>query len=84
MTAFALFASWLLSGPADAAEPIVDLSNAIIVSAKDAPGPERKAVQMLAEEVAKRSRLRWPQEVSWPTNDAPLIVVGNANTTSAP
>ena len=62
---------------AGAEERMFDLSNAIILSASDAPGPERKAVQMLAEEVAKRSRLRWASENSWPTNNAPVIVVGN-------
>jgi hypothetical protein len=71
--AFALVASL-----SSAAEPIVDLSNAVIISADDAPGPERKAVQMLTEEVAKRTRVRWARETSWPTNDAPVIVVGNS------
>ena len=32
---------------------------------------------MLAEEVATRTRLRWGRETSWPTNDVPVIVVGN-------
>ena len=71
----------LLSSPAvaaGAAEPMVDLSSAVIISVGDAPGPERKAVQMLAEEVAKRTRLRWAHETSWPKSDAAVIVVGNA------
>jgi hypothetical protein len=68
----------LLSFVASSAEPTVDLNNAIIVSAADAPPPERKAVQMLAEEVSKRTRLRWERETSWPTNDVPIVVVGSA------
>jgi hypothetical protein len=75
--AFAFSVSWLPLNAAAAAEDVVDLNNAILVSASDAPSPERKAIQMLVEEVAKRTRLRWARETSWPTNDAPVIVVGN-------
>ena len=80
LTALAVVAflmSWLVA--ARAAEPLADLSRAVIVSADDAPGPERKAVQMLVEEVAKQhdcaGRVR-PR----PTNDAPVI--GASNTAS--
>src|SRR6058998_2079577 len=66
-----------LSAAVGAAQTILDLSNAIIISADDAPGPEHKAVQMLAEEVAKRTRLRWAHGTSWPANDASVILVGN-------
>jgi hypothetical protein len=75
--AFALSMSSLSCFGADAGSPILDLSNAIIISAADIPSPERKAVQMLVEEVAKRTRLRWAIETSWPTNAAAVIVVGN-------
>jgi hypothetical protein len=60
-----------------AAETTLDLSNAIIISADNTPSPERKAVQMLIEEVEKRTGLRWARATSWPTNDAPVIFVGN-------
>ena len=63
---------------ADPARPALDLSHVIIVSAGDSPAPERKAVQMLIEETAKRTRLRWARQTSWPTNDVPVIVLGNA------
>ena len=33
---------------------------------------------MLIEETAKRTRLRWARQTSWPTNDVPVIVLGNA------
>jgi hypothetical protein len=62
-----------------AAETTLDLSKAIIVSPDNAPAREKKAVQMLAEEVARRSRSRWPRGISWPTNDVPVILVGNAS-----
>src|SRR5881409_2432689 len=71
--------STVRSAAVNAPETLLDLSDAIIVSAGDAPGPERKAVQMLVEEVGKRTRLRWGLRTSWPTNDAPLIVVGNVS-----
>ena len=76
---FALSILMLRSAVVNPTGNIVDLSDAIVVSAGDAPGPERKAVQMLVEEVAKRTRLRWGRETSWPTNDAPVIVVGNVD-----
>ena len=75
--AFAFSILWLPLSTAAAAETVLDLNNAILVSASDAPSPERKAMQMLVEEVAKRTRLRWARETSWPTNDAPVIVAGN-------
>src|ERR1051326_9164231 len=66
-----------MAGAAAAGPAILDLSNAIILSAGEGPGPERKAAQMLAEEVAKRTRLRWARENSWPANGAPVILVGS-------
>jgi hypothetical protein len=60
-----------------AAETVLDLSNAIIISADNTPSPERKAVQMLIEEVEKRTGLRWARATSWPTNNTPVIAVGN-------
>jgi hypothetical protein len=77
LAAFACSNLWPPLNTAAAAEPAVDLNNAILVSASDAPSPEQKAIQMLVEEVAKRTRLRWARETSWPTHDAPVIVVGN-------
>src|ERR1041385_3343178 len=67
-TLFAIATFALDSETARAAEPLIDLSNAIIVSTGNASGPERKAVQMLAEEVTKRTRIRWASSASWPTN----------------
>jgi len=79
LLAFAMLAfAMSVARAAAATGPLIDLSNAVIVSASNAPGLERKAVQMLIEEVAKRTRLRWKRATSLPTNDAPVIVVGNA------
>jgi hypothetical protein len=54
----------------------LDLSKAMVVSAPDSSGPERKAVAMLVDEVAARAQIRWPVETSWPASDQPVIAVG--------
>jgi len=38
----------------------VDLGSAVIVHPAGFSGPEKKAVQMLAEEAEKRSKVLWP------------------------
>src|SRR5262245_21573665 len=74
----ALAAAWTpcVAAPATA-EPVFNLSDAVIVAAEAAPGPEQKAIQMLAEEVTKRTRLRWTRATSLTTNHASAIVIGN-------
>ena len=42
----------------------------------DLTAPENKALQMLVEEVEKRTNIRWQQATNWPASDAPVIVVG--------
>jgi len=54
----------------------LDLKDAVIVSPAGLSGPERKAVLMLAEEVEKRTHIRWPQSAAWPASNAPVIAVG--------
>jgi len=39
---------------------MIDLTNAVVVASPMVNTPEAKAVQMLVEEVEKRSRVRWP------------------------
>jgi hypothetical protein len=55
---------------------MLDLSRAVIVTPGDLSGPERKAVALLADEVEKRTQLRWPQAAAWPADAAAVIVVG--------
>ena len=76
---WAILAFWICwpSTAAAAEETMLDLSTAIIIGSDGAPNPERKAVQMLAEEVAKRTRLRWMRATAWPRNDTPVIAVGS-------
>ena len=60
---------------AAAADPpgMVDLSRAVVVVPSGLSGPERKAVAMLVEEVARRTHLDWKVESSWPAGTTRLI-----------
>jgi len=69
----ALFAL-AVCGAAHAAAHI-DLSRATIVSVSDASKAEQSAVRMLAEEVAKRTQVRWTNKNEFPVS-GPSIVVG--------
>ncbi|MFO0945012.1 MAG: hypothetical protein U1D30_03560 [Planctomycetota bacterium] len=69
-----------LSNAADlsAAEPtLVDLTRATVVVPDDLNGPEKKAVEVLVEEVEKRTRIRWPVANAWPSDGA-VIALGPA------
>lgn len=55
---------------------MVDLAHAVVVTPPDRPEPERRAIQMLVEEVERRTRLRWPVAHAWPVGDAPVVMVG--------
>lgn len=55
----------------------LDLARAVIVAPDGLSGVERQAVKMLAEEVAKRSWVRWDTTNAKP-NGKPAIVVGPA------
>ena len=58
---------------------VIDLSKAIVVSPPDLSDPEQKAVQMLVEEVEKRTRIGWESVVTWPSTAVPVIAVGPAS-----
>ena len=63
-----------------AAAPI-DLCAAQVVAPSDLSGPERKAVEMLVDEIAVRTRLRLPVVHEWPADGGiPVIAVGPATT----
>src|SRR5262245_28853193 len=57
------------------AEGEIDLSRAVVVSPADFSGPENKAVQMLIEEVEKRTQLRWLRVNQAPSDGTPLISI---------
>src|SRR5579884_1360583 len=58
--------------------PVNDLTHASVVSPPGLSKPEQKAVQMLIEEVEKRSRVRWKHVNDWPDHKEPMILVGQA------
>jgi hypothetical protein len=70
------FAVALSAGPASAAESVVDLTQAVIVTAPGLTGPEKKAVAMLADEAEKRVQFRWKQSENWPADPVPVIAIG--------
>jgi hypothetical protein len=74
----------LLPGRAAAADHMVDLTHAVIVTPPGTSGPEKKAVAMLQDEVEKRTQLRLRCTEKWPSGDASggpptaVIAVGQA------
>jgi hypothetical protein len=68
----------LLSGPLQATA--LDLRNAVVVSPAQLSSREKKAVQMLIEEVEKRTHVLLPMMTAWPASNAPVIAVGNGST----
>ncbi len=61
------------AAPAPAA---LDLSGASLVLAPGMTGPEKKAAQMLVEEVEKRSQVRWPLVDRPSAAGGPVVVLG--------
>ncbi|HKQ72146.1 MAG TPA: glycoside hydrolase family 20 zincin-like fold domain-containing protein [Blastocatellia bacterium] len=57
------------------AESETDLTRAVVVAPADLSDPENKAVQMLIEEVEKRTQLRWPRVNQAPNEGAPFISI---------
>src|SRR5689334_14147097 len=55
----------------------IDLRNAAIVVRRDAPDPEKKAAQLLSEEIAKRTQLRLPV-IDVAPHRRPSITLGTA------
>jgi hypothetical protein len=81
MTRLVLIGSCLLIPTAlfAAADSSLDLSRAVVVAPPGIAGPEEKAVQMLIEEVGKRSHVQWKRAEAWPDGASPVIVVGPAD-----
>ena len=78
----ALFLVAAIDWPAaalSAEPPSLDLSGAVVHAPPARTGPEQKAVQMLIEEVEKRSRIRWDQSKTWPAQAIPVIAVGRVD-----
>jgi hypothetical protein len=56
---------------------MIDLRRAVVVAPPGLSGPERKAVTMLVEEVARRTLIHWDVRSSWPEGTGPVILVGS-------
>ncbi|HTV54132.1 MAG TPA: hypothetical protein VMI06_04375 [Terriglobia bacterium] len=55
----------------------IDLQDAVVTAADTLSRRERKAVQILVEEVEKRTEFRWPVVERLPSGPHPAIVVGS-------
>jgi hypothetical protein len=56
----------------------LDLSKAVIVCPADLSKSEAKAVDLLVEEVQRRTLIRWELAHAWPADSTPVIAVGPA------
>src|SRR5437016_1493501 len=56
----------------------LELSKAVVLVAPDATPRERKAVDLLVDEVARRSDIRLPVAQTWPAGGAPVVAVGQS------
>src|SRR5690242_20012331 len=52
-----------------------DLSKAVVVAPANLAGPEKKAVDMLVDEVHKRTAIRWSVTETWPKGDEPVVAI---------
>lgn len=53
-----------------------DLTKAVVVAPQSLNKQEKKAVEMLVDEVAKRTNVRWQVVDAWPQGDAAVVAVG--------
>src|SRR5437870_4735402 len=61
----------------------LDLSQAVIVCPDHLSKPETKALDLLVEEVQKRTRIRWEVAHAWPADSIPVLAVGPATRLAA-
>jgi len=66
--------------PPAAGEDLLDFTSARVVFPGDSSGPEKKAVEMLLDEVEKRTGTRWRSGGAWPGDDGPVLALGRAST----
>jgi hypothetical protein len=59
----------------------IDLTRAVVVAPSSFSGPENKAVQMLIEEVEKRTQIRWRRAEQPPKDATPTITIRRAAST---
>ncbi len=68
-----------LAGPSStrAEVALLDLSRAVVVAPPELTGPERKAVELLVEDVTRRAGVRWKVLAGWPSEQVPVVAVGS-------
>src|SRR5205085_2515469 len=55
----------------------IDLTKAVVIASSQLTGPENKAVQMLIEEVERRTQIRWERIASVPNGSVAVISIGH-------
>jgi hypothetical protein len=76
-----LFVILTSARPSPAAE--LELGQAVVVTPATLSGPERKAVQLLVEEIEKRTLIRWTVAHNSPASDRPVVAVGSVASLAA-
>ena len=75
-TATALVMCFLTSAAQAAA---LDLSKCVVFAPTAMSGPEKKAIQVLVEEVEKRTQITLSVVTAWPAETTPVFAVGSAS-----
>jgi hypothetical protein len=70
----------LIPGVAGAEPDLLDLRDAVVVTAAQLTGPESAAVDLLLDEIEKRSIIRWEVAHTWPGDATPVVAIGTAAT----
>jgi hypothetical protein len=73
---FLLFAGGAAHAVAIGTDNMVDLRHAVVVTPPDLTRSESKAIEMLVEEVEKRTLARWDVVHGWPADTVPVVAVG--------
>lgn len=77
LAALVLIAVWI---PSTRAQSTLDLAQAVVFFPDAATPPERKAAQLLVEEIERRTRIRLKTSTVWPAGIGPVIAVGQGST----
>ena len=56
--------------------PMLDLSDAVVLVRQNPSPTEEHTLDMLLDEVEKRTRIRWDSTIAWPTDAKSVILVG--------
>src|SRR5262245_27958029 len=77
--ALALWQGLSWASGAGVAQTELDLTRAVVVAPASLSGAENKAVQMLIEEVERRTQVRWQRVDNAPNDGAASISISRAN-----